>query len=135
MLNSTQIGILERSLDAATLRQRVISNNIANADTPHFKSKQVIFENILQQELNAPASTLAAYRTDRRHIEFGSRGSILMPQTVMNPDTTIQNNGNNVDIETEMSELAKNQIWYNGLVQFTGGYFSKLKSVIDGGGR
>ncbi len=133
LLVSDHLRILERSLDASTLRQRTIANNIANIDTPQYKSKQVVFEELLQQELNGETSSFTAYTTDPRHIAFGRTSSLPVPQIVSNPNAIVQNNGNNVDIESEMNQLAKNQIWYNGLIQLTNGYFSKLRGVIDGG--
>jgi len=137
MLNSNHLQILERSLDAATLRHRTIANNIANIDTPQYKSKQVVFEEFLQQELAGIQGTrkLEAYRTDARHIPFSNSGSGLLPQIISNPDQIVQNNGNDVDMESEMNQLAKNTIWYNGLTQLTAGSFQKLKNVIQGGGK
>ncbi|MFM1650809.1 flagellar basal body rod protein FlgB [Brevibacillus sp. B_LB10_24] len=138
MMSMDQLQLLARSLDVGMLRQRTIANNIANMDTPQFKSKQVVFEDLLHQQLSeAGGSGLAAYRTDPRHLSFGSgqAGAIPAPQIVSNPDALVQNNGNDVDVEYEMNQLAKNTIWYNGLVQMTNGYFTKLKTVIDGGGR
>jgi len=58
-----------------------------------------------------------------------------MPQIFSNVGNMMQHNGNDVDLEFEMNELAKNQIWYNGLTQLTAGYFQKLRSVLEGGGR
>lgn len=133
MLFSNSLGILERSLDASTLRLRTIQNNIANVDTPQFKSKQVVFEDLLQAELRGDSQSLPAYRTDSRHIPFGQTGSIPMPIITTNSGFIVQNNGNNVDIEYEMNQLAKNQLYYYGLTQMTNGYFVKMKSVIDGG--
>lgn len=137
MLDSYNLQVLERSLDAATLRHRTIANNLANIDTPQFKSQQVVFESFLQDELNARAGhgKLEAYRTNQRHLPFGSAGGAALPQVVSNPNNFVQNNGNDVDLETETTELAKNQIWYSGLTQLTGGHFQKLRSVIEGGGR
>ena len=136
MLVNKNLGILERSLDAATLRQRTIANNVANIDTPQFKSKQVVFEDLLRQELTGTSrQNLEAYRTDRRHIPFVGSGGKAMPMVMSNPNNIVQNNGNDVDLEFEMNEYAKNQIWYNGLTQMTAGYFQKLRSVIEGGGK
>ncbi|MED1917384.1 flagellar basal body rod protein FlgB [Bacillus thuringiensis] len=137
MLDSYHLQVLERSLDAATLRHRTIANNLANIDTPQFKSQQVIFESFLQDELNARAGNgkLEAYRTNQRHLPFGNAGGVAVPQVVSNPNNFIQNSGNDVDLETETTELAKNQIWYSGLTQLTAGHFQKLRSVIDGGGK
>lgn len=136
MFSTNQLQLLERAMDVSTLRQRTISNNIANVDTPYFKSKQVVFEELLQSEMDNSGSKLEAYTTNSRHIPFGrAQGRIPAPQIVSNPQGFVQNNGNDVDLEYEMNQLAKNQIWYNGLVQMTYGYFSKLRSVIEGGGR
>jgi flagellar basal-body rod protein FlgB len=137
MLESYHLQVLERSLDTAMLRQRTIANNIANVDTPQFKSKHVVFEELLQQELAGASGQpkLQAYRTNERHIPFGGTGTLPMPQIVSNSENMMQHNGNDVDLEFEMNELAKNQIWYNGLTQLTAGYFQKLRSVIEGGGR
>jgi flagellar basal-body rod protein FlgB len=137
MLVSNHLGILERSLDAAMLRQRTIANNVANIDTPQFKSKQVVFEDLLKHEMNGASGQqkLQAYRTNARHIPFADSGLNVVPRIVSNPENFVQNNGNDVDLEFEMSEYAKNQIWYNGLTQLTAGHFQKLRSVIEGGGR
>lgn len=135
MFNSSHVQLLQRSIDAATLRHRVIANNIANHDTPHFKSKQVVFEDLLQQELNSTTPRFSANRSDPRHIPFGGRKQQVQPSIVSNPHNLIQNNGNDVDVEYEMNRLAKNTIWYNGLIDITNGHFAKLKSVINGSGR
>ncbi|CAJ1002427.1 MULTISPECIES: flagellar basal body rod protein FlgB [Bacillales] len=137
MLESVHLQVLERSLDTAMLRQRTIANNIANVDTPQFKSKRVVFEELLQQELAGTAGLqkLEAYRTNERHIPFNRMGTLPMPQILSNVGNMMQHNGNDVDLEFEMNELAKNQIWYNGLTQLTAGYFQKLRSVLEGGGR
>jgi len=133
VINTEQLRLLERSLDVSMLRQRTIANNIANLDTPQFKSKQVVFEELLREELSGQQPTLAAYRTNPRHIAFGGSQGLPGPRIVSNPNALVQNNGNDVDVEYEMNQLAKNQIWYNGLVQMTNGYFTKLQSVINGG--
>lgn len=136
MISTNQLNLLERSLDAGTLRHRTILNNVANIDTPYFKSKQVVFEEILQSQMSGSGRKLESHQTDSRHFAFGqARGRVPAPQIISNPQAFVQNNGNDVDLEYEMNQLAKNQIWYNGLAQMTNGYFTKLKTVIDGGGR
>lgn len=137
MLESYHLQVLERSLDAATLRHRMIASNIANIDTPQYKSRQVVFEELLQQELaGGPGrQKLEAYRTDARHLPFAHSNGFAVPQVISNPDNLMQANGNDVDMEYEMNRLAQNQIWYNGLTQLTAGSFQKLKTVIQGGGK
>ncbi|MET3288487.1 flagellar basal body rod protein FlgB [Brevibacillus fluminis] len=133
MLFNQTLGIMERSLDASSLRLRTIQNNIANVDTPQYKSKQVAFESMLQAELNGDSENLPAYRTDARHIPFSDTGSIPLPTITSNSGLIMQNNGNNVDVEYEETQLAKTQLYYRGLADMTNGYFVKMKSVIDGG--
>jgi len=137
MLGSYHMQVLERSMDAANLRHRTIANNLANIDTPQFKSEQVVFEQYLQQELSGTLGNrkLDAYRTSEKHIPFANSGGFAMPQIISNPDRFVQNNGNDVDLEAEETELAKNQIWYSGLTQLTAGAYQKTRSVIDGGGK
>ncbi|WP_103105940.1 flagellar basal body rod protein FlgB [Brevibacillus reuszeri] len=137
MLDSYHLQVLERSMDAASMRHRAITNNLANINTPYFKSQQVNFEEYLQDELNGVIGkkNLEAYRTNERHIPFKNSGGFAVPQLVSNPTAYVQNNGNNVDMEAESAELAKNQIWYSGLTQLTAGSFQKLRSVIEGGGK
>lgn len=137
MLGNYHMQVLERSMEAANLRHRTITNNLANIDTPQFKSQQVVFEEYLQQELAGTVGQqkLEAYRTNEKHIPFANAGGFAMPQIVSNPSNFVQNNGNDVDLESEETELAKNQIWYSGLTQLTAGAYQKIRSVIDGGGK
>ncbi|WP_188454395.1 flagellar basal body rod protein FlgB [Virgibacillus oceani] len=121
---------LESSLDYATAKNRTISNNIANADTPNYKAKDVVFKNVLNDALT---SSLEAKRTNARHLPFDNSGLQHSYKIVTNKTTMYNHNGNNVDIDKEMSELAKNQIYYQGLVDRINGKFSSLQMVIRGG--
>jgi flagellar basal-body rod protein FlgB len=135
VLTMPTLSIFERALDAASMRQQAISNNIANVDTPHYKSESVSFEDELQKALNQNSTSFTAYRTDPKHFTFGTPSmQNIMPR--LHKDTSVgpmQNSDNNVDLDYEMSNLAKNQLWYNALVQQTSGQFTKLRSVIGGG--
>ena len=70
-------------------------------------------------------------RTDARHLEFQS-GQAATPVTI-NRNTKMTPNGNNVDMDFEMAELAKNQLWYNAVTERVNGKFSSLRSVINEG--
>lgn len=123
------INLLERSLDYSTAKNRVISNNIANVDTPSFKAQEVVFKDVLNNEMG---KSFKAKRTHEKHIDFTS--NTHLPYKVMSKtNTTYNHNGNNVDIDKEMSELAKNQIYYQGLIDRMNGKFGNLQTVIRGG--
>ncbi len=119
---------LENSMNYATEKNRTISNNIANVDTPGYKSKSVVFKEVMNNEL----SSMKAKRTSPRHLSFQENPSPSY-RTITNKDTTYNHNGNNVDMDKEMNELAKNQIYYQALVDRLNGKFRTLENVIKGG--
>jgi flagellar basal-body rod protein FlgB len=126
-LFSNTINNLEQALSQSTTKQRVISNNIANVDTPNYKAQNVRFNNALSNEMQK----LQANKTNTKHFDFGSTSSGYQITTSAN--TNYQHNGNNVDIDKEMTEMAKNQIQYNALTDRLSSKFSSLKTVIKGG--
>ncbi|KIL29106.1 hypothetical protein C2W59_01871 [Bacillus pumilus] len=81
--------------------------------------------------LNDASIKLDAKKTYQGHIDFSKTGSNY--SVVSSNRTSYQENGNNVDIDQEMSELAKNQIQYNALVERMSGKFNSLKTVLTGG--
>lgn len=122
---------LEQAMSTATLKQRVHTANIANVDTPNYKSKQVSFQSAFDTALSNQA--LASKKTDPRHLAFstenGQGSSSIIKE---NNSTKITPNGNNVDMDVEMAELAKNQLWYNALTERVNGKFNSLRTVIEG---
>lgn len=125
-LFSNTINLLETGLNYSSLKQKVISNNIANVDTPNYKAKTVAFK----KELN-DAMVIAANRTDYRHFDFKTKQTPFM--IVQNNKVTYNHNGNSVDIDKEMTNLAQNQIYYNALTENLNHEFNVLKTVIRGG--
>jgi flagellar basal-body rod protein FlgB len=133
-LFSSNLTLLERSLDAAALRNKAISNNIANVDTPGYKRSYVTFEETLQQALSS--ETLPTRKTHEKHLDLETASaSQVRPQMHTDRSTSLRNDGNNVDIDVEMTNLAINQLQYNALVQRINGQFSKLKYAISEGKR
>ena len=127
------LKILEKSLDAAWLRNDAISQNIANVDTPGYKRKTVAFEEYLKSALDG--RSLKGITTDKRHIPIGGDkiDSVNIKVSEDNSSLSVRLDGNNVDIESEMASLAKNSIKYNTLVQSLNTGFNRLKSVISEG--
>ncbi len=135
LFSNSQYHLLESSLDASALRQKVIANNVANVDTPNFKRSDVHFEEILQRELEATKSAFVGYRTDPRHLMIGGSRSVTVPQPAIVRDkaSAMNNNGNNVDIDAEMALLAKNQIEYYVLIGQMNHEMKQLHTAIGGG--
>ncbi|MNB64180.1 Flagellar basal body rod protein FlgB [compost metagenome] len=132
LLNSISFQRLQTGIDAATLRQSALANNVANVDTPGFKRSDVSFESLLQQEEKGIKSTLNAKTTNPRHIQFGSAGSVPTPITQTDTETSMNNNENNVDIDREMALSAENQLRYNSYVSLINNQITMMRSAIEG---
>ncbi|MFA5881229.1 MAG: flagellar basal body rod protein FlgB [Eubacteriales bacterium] len=132
LLFNKTMSVLEQGLNAASLRNTVIANNLANVETPGYKRSDVVFEEELRKALSQNNS-FTGFRTNEKHIPIGSPSVInVSPQTVIEKDTTMRNDGNNVDIDREMAALAKNEIMYQAIAQELNEEFQKLKSAIAG---
>lgn len=131
LLVNQSFKLLERSLDASTLKQNVITNNISNVDTPFFKRSDVQFESLLQKEMNKHTSFVGA-RTNAKHFHISNEQPMFEPKVVRDESSAFNNNNNNVDIEYEMVLLAENQLRYNLFIQQLN-HDIKQKRVAIGG--
>lgn len=130
ILSSPRVAVLEQALSASSLRQNAISNNIANVNTPGYKKSEVSFESMLQNAI--AGDKLPMVKTNARHLPTQKNG-IPNPEINTVANTSMRTDGNNVDIDVEMAELAKNSIYYNAVAQQLGNYFSGIKSAIKEG--
>lgn len=131
ILSSAPSNILEKALAASALRQKTISNNIANVNTPGYKKSDVLFEDKLQTAMNQ--SLLPLTRTNTNHLPAGQISSELEPSIVVDNTSSMRLDGNNVDIDKEMAGLAKNSIYYNAVAQQLSKQYSMLLSAIREG--
>jgi len=114
LLGGASFQRLENAINAAAMRQRVLSNNIANNDTPNFKRSDVAFEEMLSQAIGSRATkALSGKLTEARHIPINGAYPSPAPRVVTDESTAINNNRNNVDVEKEMAMLSENQLRYN----------------------
>ncbi len=127
--------LLEKSLDTESLRRKVITNNIANVDVPHFKRSEVNFESELmravRQKENA-SNKLPAIMSDEKHIPFFLERDVRTVQPRINLDytTSYRNDGNNVDIEKEMVDASKNLMRYNAFVSSMNHNYKMIKMAM-----
>ena len=140
MFEGTSFGrnldILHRTMDVAVLRQDVIANNIANAETPNFKRTVLNFETALGQALeserdfeNRPA---AGARLNPHHVTFERPVDYqtVMPRRVLDWSTTANNNGNNVNLESEVMDLLNNQLRYTIMTESVNAAFQRATIVL-----
>jgi flagellar basal-body rod protein FlgB len=127
-LFSGTISTLENALTYSSTKQKVISQNIANVDTPKYKAKDVSFKAVYD---NALAQTLKTNKTNPKHLDFSS--TITPSFKIHTKPVSYNESGNSVDIDQEMADLASNQIYYNAITERISGKFSSLQNVIRGG--
>lgn len=131
LFNST---IIEKSLDASLVKNEAIAQNIANVDTPDYNRKTVNFEEQLSAAISKKGGFVGT-RTDPRHIQIGT-GSVNDIEVGMVEDNSaldMRIDGNNIDIENEMVQMAENDLKYEVLIQRMTGTFNRIKLVIREG--
>lgn len=135
MLNNILTGStfqgLEKAMDGSLLRQKAISANIANDDTPGYKSIEVSFAEQLRGAMKPPGHVIHLRTTDSRHIQL-NRSSEMREAIVTTSDTQVRNDRNNVDIDREIAKLTSNEIYYDAISRCLNDEFSLLKTVIQG---
>ena len=120
---------LATSLKMRQMRHNVTSSNIANAETPHYHAKKLDFENALAAALDMDGKNSLA-TSDSRHFAMASKPA-LSPDIYENPEAAINNDGNTVDLEKEMSSLAENSILYKSALQLINKKMAALKYAIS----
>jgi flagellar basal-body rod protein FlgB len=132
MFESRTTKLNESMLDVLSLRNRIIANNVANVDTPRYKAQSVVFQEELRKQLSAAEGrNVALRRTHQKHLPANAAGPSAVPYKIMEAtDTVVNNNLNNVDIDAEMANLAKNQLAYNVIVDRVSGHYKKHKQLL-----
>jgi flagellar basal-body rod protein FlgB len=126
--------ILQKSLSGLTTRQRALAENVANADTPGYKRVEVSYEKQLSDAVDGLASggdELPLKTDDARQFTLGplSLGA-LKPEIRTIEDESYRNDGNNVDIEEQMSNMAETNIRYNTMASLTQHNFDRVKNLL-----
>ena len=125
--NDSTYKILKLSLDASSLRGKVIANNIANINTKNFKKSYVTFEENLINEKNK----LSLKKTNIEHISGKNDKSLISIE--QDNSTSMRQDGNNVDLDLEKVNQAANTMMYNALITQANSKLTMTKSVISGG--
>ena len=130
MINSdafSYVNVLDKASDASFKRETLIANNIANADTPTYKRKDLDFQGILEHELKVGSTKYPNLDTLVKH----------MDTTNLNPEVyrdyeyySYRIDKNNVDPDTENVELASEQLRYQELTTAISQEFTHFKTAI-----
>ena len=121
------VDVLKTAADASWLREEVLTNNVANVDTPNYKRQDVEFTTYLKSALEqagTPASTLT------QKVNEANLSGITTRTYTENTTLSYRMDGNNVDLSTENAELAAEQINYNALIDSMNNEFTRMKAVL-----
>jgi flagellar basal-body rod protein FlgB len=115
-VNVSHIELLSQLLDVASLRHRVIAQNIANVNTPGYHRLDVAFDDAFAQAMKGGSS----------------KHTPVTPHVITDQTAPERADGNNVDIDIEMGNLNKNSLLYNTYAQILSNQLATMRSAITG---
>ena len=123
------LGVHEAALTLRSQRAEVLASNLANADTPNFKARDIDFSKALQQAQNTQSNGLQ--RTHSSHLDsrIGTEIPGLSYRVPSQPDT---GDGNSVDAQLEQAKFAENAMQYEATLRFLDGRFKGLMLAVRG---
>ena len=127
--------LLKYAMNYRAMRQDMIASNIANADTPNYKPRDIRFEDALiakkAELLKSDTNRLKMAQTDAQHLKPEKEKAALKPTLFFRDGHMARNDGNSVDIDVETTEMSKNSIMFNALVGAMKKDGAIFKSVIE----
>lgn len=121
------VNLLKSAADASWTREEVLTNNIANVDTPNYKRQDVEFSSYLANALQRSGKNSASFTQRVNNVNYND---LAIRTYTDNSTLSYRTDGNNVDLSTENVELASEQINYNALIDSMNNEFSRFKAVL-----
>ena len=121
------VNVLKAAADASWTREEVLTNNIANVDTPNYKRQDVDFTTYLRSALSRTNGGSSSLTNRVNNLNYND---IAIKTYSDNSTLSYRLDGNNVDLSTENVELASEQINYNALIDSMNNEFSRFKMVL-----
>lgn len=122
----TSYNYLKNAIDATSLKNKVIANNIANINTKNYTRKDIDFQNLLNKEIEKNQMKI----TNNKHITLNNNDINIYEDT----SGSYKTDGNNVDLDQEKIEQATYSLTYNTLVTKIKGKLNTTSYIISGGG-
>ena len=121
------VNLLKSAADASWTREEVLTNNIANVDTPNYKRQDVEFSSYLANALQRSGKNSASLTQRVNNVNYND---LAIRTYTDNSTLSYRTDGNYVDLSTEYVELASEQINYNALIDSMNNEFSRFKAVL-----
>ena len=121
-------GVHQYTLSVRAKRAEVLSSNIANADTPGFKARDINFSQALQNAQSQQGFGLSTTSEEHFALQMDAPGSTQY-RNPLQPDT---GDGNTVDVQQERSEFLRNSLEYQASLEFMNGKISGLLKALKG---
>jgi flagellar basal-body rod protein FlgB len=122
------VDVLKTAADASWAREEVLTNNIANVDTPNYKRQDVEFTTYLKSALSRSGGDSTSLTNRVNNINYND---VTMRTYTDNSTLSYRLDGNNVDLSTENVELASEQLNYNGLIDSMNNEFTNNSSFDE----
>ena len=116
-IDDTTLRALATSLNLRQMRQKILTSNIANAETPGYKSKRLDFEDALAQAIDVDGLRSLNVEDGRHYDVAGGGFEALQPRIYEDSNGIVGDDGNTVNKEDEMARMADNEILYDASVQ------------------
>lgn len=117
----------QTALSLRAARQELLASNIANADTPNYKARDIDFASALTNALAGTAAALPAVKTSPMHLEGNAGASVLGAPMMYRKPVQPSADGNTVDMDVERAQFADNALRYEASVIFVN---EKLKGIL-----
>lgn len=129
-VNDKTLKALAASLNFRQMRQELISSNVANSDTPGYKSKRISFEEALARAIDIDGDQ-TLNTEDVNHFNVGGGGfDNLQPEIYEDSNDIVSEDGNNVDRDQELAMMAENKILYDATIQLVNKKLGLMKYVV-----
>ena len=133
MANSldTSLQFHVEALNLRALRQQVLASNIANADTPGYKARDIDFSKSLEAAVAGRTQTTSLATTAARHLAPGQQGAAGGPVLYRKP-VQPSLDGNTVDMDVERAQFAENAIHFEANLMFINSQLKAMLAAIQG---
>ena len=133
MANSldTSLQFHVEALNLRALRQQVLASNIANADTPGYKARDIDFSKSLEAAVAGRTQTTSLATTAARHLAQGQQGAAGGPVLYRKP-VQPSLDGNTVDMDVERAQFAENAIHFEANLMFINSQLKAMLAAIQG---